>query len=150
MGTETEITFRKMTGADVEKLAALDEQCFDCDAWDADYWLYETENKIAAYLVGEVGAEIVACAGAHIYGEESQAMTLAVLPEFRGCGIGQKIFAELINFCKSRGAKFMILEVRTSNLPAINLYKKFDFDCVGVAENYYLDGESAFVMEAEI
>ena len=40
----------------------------------------------------------------------------------------------------------LFLEVRVSNTPAINLYKKFGFKIVRRIPYYYRDGEDAYVM----
>ena len=43
----------------------------------------------------------------------------------------------------------IILEVRKSNFPAINLYLKFGFSELGIREKYYNDGEDAIIMKRE-
>jgi ribosomal-protein-alanine N-acetyltransferase len=51
---------------------------------------------------------------------------------------------------QAQGAKFLWLEVRESNAPALSLYKSFGFQQVGVRKDYYPAGrttrESAVVM----
>jgi len=42
------------------------------------------------------------------------------------------------------------LEVRASNLPAVELYKKLGFEIARTIRNYYADGESAFVMAKQL
>ena len=43
--------------------------------------------------------------------------------------------------------KYITLEVRESNIPAISLYEKFLFDSIGMRKNYYQDnGENAIIM----
>ena len=43
--------------------------------------------------------------------------------------------------------KYITLEVRESNLPAILLYEKFLFEYIGMRKNYYQDnGENAIIM----
>ena len=47
--------------------------------------------------------------------------------------------------------KKMVLNVQVSNLPAIKLYKKFNFiKKTNEIINYYPSGESAYFMELEI
>lgn len=47
-----------------------------------------------------------------------------VLPEFRGTGIGSKLFDEVVQIAKQRGVKRMDWQVLDWNEPAINFYKK--------------------------
>lgn len=72
---------------------------------------------------------------------------IAVHPEFRGMGIGNKILEELIKLCEKRNIPSMTLEVRISNTIAQNLYKKFGFKEAGVRKKYYGDNdEDALIM----
>ena len=70
--------------------------------------------------------------------------TLAVLPEYRGQGIG----SALLVACEAQIPLSRIrLCVRPSNLEAIRLYERLGYTRVGEWTKYYQDGESALVME---
>ena len=49
-----------------------------------------------------------------------------------------------------RGAKEIYLEVRVSNFPAINLYRKLGYEVVRRIRGYYADGEDAYVMSWKV
>jgi ribosomal-protein-alanine N-acetyltransferase len=52
---------------------------------------------------------------------------------------------------KRRGAATALLEVRSANIAAINLYKKTGFQTIGIRPNYYPQtGESALVMSKRL
>ena len=70
--------------------------------------------------------------------------TVAVLPEYRGRGIG----AALLQACEAQIPVNKIrLCVRPSNDVAIRLYERFGYAKVGEWTKYYNDGEFALVME---
>lgn len=49
--------------------------------------------------------------------------------------------------CKTFNCEDITLEVRASNTPAQNLYKKFNFKKEGIRKGYYSDnGEDAIIM----
>lgn len=144
-----EVSFRAMTPADVAAVAELDAICFDEDNWDAEFFEYELRDIHADYVVGEVDGKIMACGGIRIYLGEAEGMTLAVLPEFQGRGIGKRLLVEMIQRAKLRGASSMILEVRVSNVPALHIYQKFGFKIIGRMKRYYASGEDALTMYAE-
>ena len=49
--------------------------------------------------------------------------------------------------CKTFNCEDITLEVRASNIPAQNLYKKFNFKEEGIRKGYYSDnGEDAIIM----
>jgi len=69
---------------------------------------------------------------------------VAVLPEYRGQGIGSALLAA----CEAKIPLSKIrLCVRLSNDVAIRLYEKFGYSKVGEWSRYYQDGEAALVME---
>jgi ribosomal-protein-alanine N-acetyltransferase len=51
---------------------------------------------------------------------------------------------------ESYNAKECYLEVRESNIAAINLYKKLAFKQAKTIKNYYADGENAIVMAQKL
>ncbi len=57
---------------------------------------------------------------------------------------------EGINGISSRKGDEIYLEVRTSNLPAIALYEKLNFQSKSILKSYYRDGEDANLMALEI
>ena len=51
---------------------------------------------------------------------------IVVKESMRGLGIGDKLFAELLDVVKSKGANLLKWQVLDWNDPAINFYKKYD------------------------
>ena len=70
---------------------------------------------------------------------DAQILNLCVDEDSRGLGFGEKIMDLLIEDIKSRGLSKIYLEVRSSNIQAISLYKKKGFELIGVRQNYYMD-----------
>ena len=79
-------------------------------------------------------------------GFEGHILSIAVHPDYRGLGVGEKVLRENIKRLKELGAKKVVLEVRVSNTVAIRLYKKVGFEVSGLLKNYYWDGEDAYKM----
>jgi len=59
---------------------------------------------------------------------------IAVLPDFRRKGIGKELLKKLLDILKEEGVEEVFLEVRESNIPAIELYRRFGFKEVGIGE----------------
>ena len=136
MGKTAEITFRKMTANDADAVAEIELKTFSMP-WKREDFFRELNKNFAEYIVGEIDEKIVAYAGAWISFNEAEVMNVAVDENFRGLGIGKKLFAELIKICKNRGATAITLEVRPSNTPAIKIYENFGLKSVGRRKNYY-------------
>jgi ribosomal-protein-alanine N-acetyltransferase len=77
-------------------------------------------------------------------------VSVAVTPQHRRKGIGQALIVEALDGMRSYRAKQCFLEVRITNDPAINLYKKLGFKITRTIHGYYADGEDAYVMSKEI
>ncbi len=74
-------------------------------------------------------------------------VSIAVLREYRGMGIGSALLRETLKAVKEEyGAEAIYLEVRVSNYTAIRLYEKHGFRKVRLIRSYYRDGEDAYVM----
>ncbi|MET1755638.1 GNAT family N-acetyltransferase [Novosphingobium sp. RD2P27] len=68
--------------------------------------------------------------------EEEELLLFAVVPEYRGMGIGRSILDATITSARSRGAKRLLLEMRRGN-PAERLYRTFGFSPIGERKAYY-------------
>lgn len=100
----------------IEALVKSDNsQCFGC---------FEEET-----LVGYIALEWVL--------DEGSLTNLAVLPSYRRRGIAQELVEALLEEAKRLKLGFVTLEVRVTNTPASNLYRKMGFEEVGVRKGYY-------------
>ncbi len=88
-------------------------------------WLYEEAGLVAAYGVMSVG-----------YGE-AHVLNLCVHPESRQRGLGRRMLGHLLDLAHRHHADTVLLEVRPSNQPALDLYQGMGFREVGVRRGYY-------------
>ena len=69
--------------------------------------------------------------------------------EYRNSKIGTKLLAHLVSLAINFRVINITLEVRVSNIVAINLYKKFGFREVAIRKYYYGD-EDGILMEKQV
>lgn len=69
--------------------------------------------------------------------------SFAVLPEYRGRGIGELLLKEGEKSAASRGCNYMRLEVNTHNRGAIRMYEKSGYQRFGTIADYYEDHADA-------
>ena len=137
MGTTSEaISFRLMVNADVEAVAALEQEAFS-DAWSKSMLAEELDNKLSTYIVMLDGAQIVGYAGFMLVVGEADVTRVAVFKAHRGQGLGNLLTEELVKKAWELEAEAITLDVRESNEPAIRAYTKNGFKSVGVRPNYY-------------
>ena len=82
--------------------------------------------------------------------KKGHVISVAVLPEHHREGIGSALMQEAMKAMVTYKAKECYLEVRTSNLSAVNLYRKIGFEVARTAKGYYADGEAAKVMAKKL
>lgn len=83
--------------------------------------------------------------------DEAEIFTIAVKKEYRNKFIASKMLEDLINKSRCKNISKIFLEVSTKNENALKLYKKFNFEKVGIRKNYYqLINEDAYIMRKDI
>ena len=142
----SDILIRRMTLNDVDAVHAIEEATFP-KPWSRDAFVQEmTKNACARYLVAEEDGKVIGFAGAWIVLDEAHVTNIAVEKSCRGRGSGKMLTKALMQYAANLGVVYMTLEVRKSNLVAQNLYKKLNFEYVGIRKKYYEDnGEDAFL-----
>jgi len=101
------------------------------------------------YCVAKVGGDVVGYAGLMLTGSDGHVTTVAVDPAWHRRGIGARLLLALSEAGIRRGITGLTLEVRMSNTPAQELYRRFGYAPAGVRKGYYSEtGEDALVMWA--
>ena len=82
--------------------------------------------------------------------EEAHLLNITVAPEFQQQGWSVVLLDALALWARGRGAQWLWLEVRVSNLRARQVYEKYGFQRVGERKRYYpsasAEREDAIVM----
>ena len=81
--------------------------------------------------------------------KKGHVVSVAVLDQHRGKGIGKALVLEGINGVLSRKSDEIYLEVRVSNTQAIRIYQRLGFQIKSRLRSYYRDGEDAYLMALE-
>lgn len=117
------------------------------ESWNIESIEKELSNKLAKYLVALDGNKVIGFVGMWIVFDEGDITNIAVHPDYRKQGVGNLLMDSLIALCKESNITSLTLEVRESNLPAQNLYKKHKFTEEGVRKNFYDNPkENAIIM----
>ena len=138
----------RMTKEDVEDVFHIEELIHPNHHWSKDSFYNEIANNLAYYYcVKNENNKILAYIGVWQILEEAHVTTLGVHPDFRGLQLAQILLIQALKDCYKNMIKYITLEVRESNVPAISLYEKFLFESIGMRKKYYQDnGENALIM----
>ena len=116
-----------------------------------DFWTYnileqEFNNENTTYIVAKNDDMIVGFAGILVIMDEANIMNIVTKKDKRKLGIGSLLLEKLIEISKLKNLASITLEVNEKNIPAINLYKKYNFQQVGIRKKYYDNTDAAILM----
>lgn len=145
------VRIEKMKQSDIEAVIAIEAKAYGEHHWSKESFFNELSNELARYYSAfDDSGNLVGYAGNWQILEEAHITNIAVDPEFKRKHIGEALLTRIINDCYTNGVKFITLEVRVSNTPAINLYKKYGFKSLGTRKGYYQNNnEDALIMWTE-
>ncbi|MGY0694890.1 ribosomal protein S18-alanine N-acetyltransferase [Virgibacillus sp. FSP13] len=142
-----ELVIRKMEYNDIDQVFEVEQASFDTP-WAKDIFEQEiVENQFAHYFVLELDKKIIGYAGLWVVIDDAQITNIAVMPNYRGNKLGEKLFHYTMGQAIRLGGRRLSLEVRTTNVVAQRMYRKFGLVPGGIRKNYYTDNqEDAIVM----
>lgn len=136
----------KTDGDIFDRLSVLDRKCVGCDGWSADSFRSEVKKENGIVLCFRNNNNVIALLSGYFAEGEGDITSVAVEPDFRRNGLAQRLIAEFEKLLPD-STENIFLEVRESNAPAINLYRKCGFEKLSVRKNFYINPrENAVVM----
>lgn len=90
---------------------------------------------------------LAGCSVAWHIADEVQLLDICVASQQRGQGIGRLLLRGVLAAGQAAGCTQAVLEVSSSNIAAISLYKQHGFEVVGQRQLYYSNGDDALLMQ---
>ncbi|CCY23428.1 MAG: ribosomal protein S18-alanine N-acetyltransferase [Brachyspira sp.] len=145
------VKIERMKQTDIDSIIAIEEKAYGEHHWSRESFFNELSNELARYYSAfDENGKLVGYAGSWQILEEAHITNIAVAPELRRRHIGEALLFNIIKDCMANGVKYITLEVRVSNTPAINLYEKYGFKSLGTRKGYYQNNnEDALIMWTE-
>jgi [ribosomal protein S18]-alanine N-acetyltransferase len=156
-----QLALELMREADIATVQEIEREIF-ATPWPRNAYFRELASRSSAHYVvlrqegverptgyqaSELDPTIVGYGGMWRMYDEAHVTTIGVRRELHHQGLGRILFAGLVQAAYDMGAKWVTLEVRTSNENAMKMYEAFSFKVIGRRKGYYTDnGEDAIVM----
>ncbi|WP_455092993.1 ribosomal protein S18-alanine N-acetyltransferase [Parvimonas micra] len=137
------ILYRYAENKDVFDILSLDDENFS-NNFDEKFYLEYIKNQ--RVIVAENQKNIVGYILFNQILDEAEIYKIVVSKNFRKKQIAFKIMEFLLNELKKNNVKKIFLEVRKSNIPAINLYKKCGFIEIREIVDYYTNPKEDGIM----
>jgi ribosomal-protein-alanine N-acetyltransferase len=140
-----------MTEADLRDVLTIEDLSFSTP-WNEEMFTsglsLDFSHSFAAKLdLNGTGDVLVGYICFWLFSGEAHLLNIAVKPECRRMGLGAYLIRFFIDFCRAKKVKTLTLDVRSSNHPAIGMYRKMGFRKEGMRLRYYADNdEDALIM----
>lgn len=144
-----------MAQADLEQVLEIEQHAFR-SPWSHQIFIEELAREWAYLDVlrerdKDGSVRIVAYCNYWLVRDEVHLLNIATHPDHRRRGHGRALMTHITDFARRHACRYVTLEVRRSNQAAIDLYRAFHFQPVGVRKKYYVeDQEDAIVMLLEL
>ena len=153
-------TLRRFRPSDLERVMYINRVCLP-ENYTTFFFMDLYQRFPETFIVAEEDGEVVGYVMCRIetgipsfkllgITRKGHVISIAVLPEHQREGIAYELMREVMRSMVNYKAKECYLEVRGSNVPAVNLYKKMGFEVARTIQGYYADGEAAYVMARKL
>ena len=118
--------------------------------WSKKQWENELKNKGVKVYALYFKNNIAGVCSIQLVLNEAQLNYFLIKKKYRRKGFGKKLMNFILSKCEALKIEKLLLEVSESNISAKNFYGFFEFETVGVRENYYKDGSNALIKRKKI
>ena len=144
------IIISKMQDEDIEE-ALLTEQSHNIHILSKNILKEDIKNKNYNYLVAKNNdGKIIGYIGISYVLDSADIISIVVHKDYTQKGIATLLLQEIFAFAKENNIQKIMLEVRSSNLPAQKLYAKHRFKQIAIRKKYYDNTEDALIYEKEL
>jgi len=98
------------------------------------------------YIILDDSSNVIGAIGGTILVDHIDISIVITKKDNTNKGIASSLLNKLIEYSKANNIENIFLEVRSSNIPAISLYKKFNFVYISTRKNYYPDNNEDALM----
>lgn len=104
-------------------------------------WIRGFDNESSVLYVAQVGLDVVGQVDARISNfrkaQHTASLGIAIVKAYRELGIGRALMDRVLGWMKARGVEKATLEVFSTNIRAMELYKKLGFEVEGVRNRQF-------------
>lgn len=141
---------RNMALSDIGAVVEIEKNCFS-QPWSEKSFEDSIQRDDTIFLVCQEEANVMGYIGMYVSFDEASITNVAVSPLHRKKGCGEALILEAKKAAKERAVETIFLEVRVSNEPAISLYKKTNFQNLGIRKKFYEHPvEDAYIMSCAL
>lgn len=153
---EQNFSLRPATTEDLSKIVEIESRAYSFPGalpWNEENFRAELIKPYSQFLVltdDETDSQLAGYLVTWIMFDECEILNLVVDLPYRGRGYAKQMLRKIFNIAVNKGIRKISLDVRKSNMAAIQLYQHFHFAITHVRKGFYGNGEDAYHMVASL
>lgn len=152
------VQIRWANESDVSDLTCLENECFDTyyrgHRFDKTQFISYLDRKRAIFFVAVSDSSLIGYVAGSVRASRSESWarldSIAVLPQSRRKGVGDRLMQRFISEVTRRASKTIILEVAAANENGILFFSKHGFERTRRLPAYYGKGFDGILMKLDI
>lgn len=131
------IEVRPLRREDIRSVAAIESEAFTTPWQESTFEGLLDREGVELMVMTDAAEGVIGYAVLWVILDQGELANLALTTSRRGAGLGSHLLRHVLARARERGVGKLFLEVRASNQRAIDLYRSFGFEDVGIRRNYY-------------
>jgi ribosomal-protein-alanine N-acetyltransferase len=134
---QASLALRPMVVDDVDEVVALEQSVFP-HPWTRGNFMDSLASGYDAWVLREAGTEQLAGYFLIMFAvDEAHLLDVAVSADRQGAGLGRYLLDRIAARARGTGMSSVLLEVRPSNLRALEVYERYGYVQIGRRKGYY-------------
>lgn len=121
---------------DIPELLQIEQQVYEFP-WTVGIFRDCLTVGYSGWVARDASGALLGYALMSMAAHEAHLLNLCVAPHFQRRGLAQALVHQVVQIAAHARAERLLLEVRASNKPALKLYRRLQFEQIGLRKGYY-------------
>lgn len=147
------LDYQPMAESDIDEVVELEESVYP-HPWSRGNFVDSLASGYQAWVLRDLQGQLLGYFLLMLIVDEAHLLNVAVSAELHGRGLGRFLLNQAVACARGMNMASVLLEVRPSNLRALDIYRRYGFSQIGRRKGYYpaanQQREDAIVMRLAI
>lgn len=130
------LNYGPMAQSDLEDVLELEHNVY-AHPWSRGNFTDSLSSGYQAWILRDQSLALLGYFVVMLVVDEAHLLNVAVSAERQGQGLGYLLLNQAVACARGLGMESVLLEVRPSNVRALDIYKRYGFETIGRRKDYY-------------
>jgi ribosomal-protein-alanine N-acetyltransferase len=136
------LNYEPMAESDLEEVLELEHEVYS-HPWSRGNFIDSLASGYQAWILRDPSLALLGYFVVMPVVDEAHLLNVAVSAERQGQGLGYLLLNQAVACARGLGLESVLLEVRPSNVRALDIYQRYGFQTIGRRKDYYPAADSA-------